>query len=386
MSGIFLNSLGINNCLGNDLKAVSKALFADDVSRLESSGTLFSGRSTWVGRVSADLPTIPDHLRHCQGRNNQLLLAALGQIENSVFHFIEKYGHHRVGVVLGTSTSGIAERENSLRLNEHVSYRRQEIGNSALFIAEYLGLSGIRYTVSTACASSKKAMISAKHLLEVGLCDAVIVGGSDSLCELTVNGFDALDSVSPEICNPFSKNRKGINIGEGAALFMMSRDPSPIRVLGTGESSDGFHISSPDPEGKGAALAIRGALRAAQVLPQAVGYVNLHGTGTIKNDEMESKCMNEIFGTDTPASSTKPLIGHTLGAAGAQELGFCYMVLSSESNPSKRLPLHRWDGEVDEQLPTIHLCTKSEYLVNRICMSNSFAFGGSNASVLLGAD
>ncbi len=295
-----------------------------------------------------------------------------------------------MSVVIGTSTSGIAAGEDAIdalhregRFPAGFHYRQQEIGMAAEFAARYLGLSGVRYTISTACSSSANAFASAKRLLASGRCDAAVVGGADSLCRLTLNGFDALESLSPELCNPFSANRKGLNIGEGAAVFLMTRSPAAVRLFGIGESSDGYHMSAPDPEGRGAEVAIRAALAQAALEPAGVGYVNLHGTATQKNDEMESRVVARLFGAATPCGSTKSLIGHTLGAAGAQELGLCWLVLNA-ANERQRLPTHLWDGIPDPRLPEINLVGRDERWERGVFISNSFAFGGSNTAVAIG--
>jgi 3-oxoacyl-[acyl-carrier-protein] synthase-1 len=257
------------------------------------------------------------------------------------------------------------------------------MGTAAEFAARYLKLTGLRYTISTACSSSAKAFASATRLIEAGRCDAAVVGGVDSLCLLTLNGFDALESLARERCNPFSANRRGINIGEGACVFVLSRRPGGIRLCGVGESSDGYHISAPDPSGRGAEAAIRDALGRAGVAPADVGYVNLHGTGTPKNDAMESEVMARVFGLDVPCSSTKPLIGHTLGAAGALELGICWLLVS-DLNGARRLPAHPWDGVRDPHLPPIALVGTDAVWQRDLFVSSSFAFGGSNAAIALG--
>jgi 3-oxoacyl-[acyl-carrier-protein] synthase-1 len=253
----------------------------------------------------------------------------------------------------------------------------------AEFAARYLRLEGLRYTISTACSSSAKAFASARRLLLLGRCDAAIVGGADSLCQLTLNGFDALESLAPGPCNPFSLNRCGISIGEAACVFVLSRRPSDIRLCGAGESSDGYHISAPDPTGVGAEAALRAALAQAGAEPESVGYVNLHGTATPKNDETESEVMARIFGLDMPCSSTKSLTGHALGAAGALELGFCWLLLSA-ANRMRRLPAHRWDGVRDPGLQPLHLVGEAETWERDIFLSSSFAFGGSNVAIAIG--
>jgi 3-oxoacyl-[acyl-carrier-protein] synthase-1 len=349
---------------------------------------LLTGRTTMVGRVTEPLPALPETLASLDCRNNRLLAAALDQIAPAVAAVRDAVGPHRIAVLIGTSTSGIAEGEAAIqalhrqgRLPAAFHYRQQEIGTTAEFAARYLGLSGVRYTISTACSSSANAVCSAQRLLDSGRCDAAIVGGADSLCQLTLNGFDALESLSPEICNPFSANRKGLNIGEGACVFLMTRSPAPVRLFGVGESSDGHHLSAPDPDGRGAEAAIRAALAAAQLEPHQIDYVNLHGTATHKNDEMESRVMARVF-SETPCGSTKPLIGHTLGAAGAQELGLCWLLL--QENEGRRLPQHLWDGVKDHSLPDINLATGGERWTRGLFVSNSFAFGGSNTAVAIG--
>jgi 3-oxoacyl-[acyl-carrier-protein] synthase-1 len=291
--------------------------------------------------------------------------------------------------VIGTSTSGIAEGEDAIetlaktgRMPPAFEYARQEIGMASEFAARYLGLTGVRYTVSTACSSSANAFASAHRLLSSGRCDAAVVGGADSLCRLTLNGFDSLESLSSGLCNPFSANRNGLNIGEGACVFLITRKPSGIRLCGIGESSDGYHVSAPDPEGRGAETAIRGALARAAVAPRDVGYVNLHGTATPKNDAMESGVVSRLFG-EAPCSSTKSLIGHTLGAAGAQELGLCWLLLGEHNRP-RRLPRHLWDGVRDPALPELNLVRDDERFERDVFVSNSFAFGGSNTAIAIG--
>jgi 3-oxoacyl-[acyl-carrier-protein] synthase-1 len=260
------------------------------------------------------------------------------------------------------------------------------MGSPATFLAQWLQLSGIAYVVSTACTSSGKALVSAARLLQAGLCDVVLAGGVDSLCRLTLNGFNALESISPALTNPFSRNRNGINIGEGAAVFIVSREPGPVALLGYGESSDAYHLSAPEPNGRGAEQAMRAALAMARLAPEQIGYVNLHGTATPKNDEMESHATWRVVGAGVPVSSTKPLVGHTLGAAAATELGFAWLLLNQD-DPSPQLPPHRWDGERDPVLAELTLVAPGMMLDpgrHRI-LSSSFAFGGNNVCLLIGA-
>jgi len=389
----YLSALGIVNALGNGADEIAPKLFAGDTSGLIlESGWQANGEAR-VGRVQSSLPEIPAAFAQYACHNNRLLLSALAQMEALVADAIATYGPHRIGVVLGTSTSGIAESEQAIQAYQttgaipaHYRYLQQELGMPARFLSSYLALKGPAYAVSTACTSSAKAFQSARNLLKHGLCDAVLVGGVDSLCKTTINGFASLESTTQEISNPMSRHRKGINIGEGAALFLMTREPlaytSHIALLGIGESSDAYHMSAPHPEGLGAESAIRNALRDAGKTIDEIAYVNLHATGTYKNDEMESRALARVFTNDVPCSGTKPMTGHTLGAAGATELAFCWMAMQH-----KQLPPHIWDGKPDLALPQLNLVGKGETLEAskpHMCMSNSFAFGGSNVSLIIG--
>ena len=385
----YLSAPGLINALGAGVSQVAERLFAGDTSGMVlEDGWLPTGAAR-VGRARALLPEVPDQYAQYACRNNQLLLAALAQIRADVESAIARFGPRRIGVVLGTSTSGISEGEaavleitRSARPGPNYHYLQQEIGMPAPFLARFLGLQGPAFTVSTACTSSAKAFASARNLLRHGLCDVVLVGGADSLCRLTVCGFAALESTTTAICNPMSRNRSGINIGEGAALFMLTRDPTPIELLGIGETSDAHHMSAPHPDGRGAQDAMLAALADASLAFSDVDYLNLHATATPKNDEMESRAVARVFADGVATSGTKPLTGHTLGTAGATELAFCWLALQAG-----RLPPHVWDGLADPALPSLDLVTEPRTFARadkRVCMSNSFAFGGSNACLLIG--
>lgn len=387
MSRVYLNELGIINALGKGVAAVRTGLLAGSTAGMRDRHDLIEGRAVRAGTVQLELPPIETELSAYASRNNRLLSAALPQIRGAVDQAISRYGATRVGVVLGTSTSGIGEGERALlefdqhgRLPAEYDYRQQEISSPSEYLRRLLQVRGPCWTVSTACTSSAKALSSARRLLDTGLCDAVITGGVDSLCRLTPNGFAALESLSRGLCNPSSKNRDGINIGEAAALFLMSREPGPVALLGIGESSDAYHISGPDPEGRGAEQALRQALAQASVTE--VDYLNLHGTGTLLNDLMENAVVRRVLG-DVPCSSTKPLVGHTLGAAGATEAAFCWMLLEDAEN--KVLPPHVWDGVTDPALAPLNFCAVGQTAGScKVLASNSFAFGGNNACLVLG--
>jgi 3-oxoacyl-[acyl-carrier-protein] synthase-1 len=394
----YLNNLGILNALGSGKTQVLKNLLAGSRQGLRACDWV-PDKQTCTAAVTADLPSVPASLESCGSRNLQLAIAAVEQIRSDIGAAIGHYGAQRIAVVAGTSTSGIAEGEAAVANLEQKGkapsdyhYRQQEIGNLAELLAEHLQLAGPAYTLSTACSSSAHALGSARRLLAAGLVDAVVVGGADSLCRLTVNGFSALESVAEGVANPFSRNRSGINIGEGAAFFLMTREPGAegIELLGVGASSDAHHISAPEPSGAGAERAIREALAQAQLGPEAVDYVNLHGTGTRLNDAMEAGVMVRLFGEAVPCSSSKGQIGHTLGAAGATEAGLCWLALSSY-NAGGLLPPHCWDGERDPELAPVRLVEQemvlgklSEAKAQTVFLSSSFAFGGNNAAVLIG--
>ncbi|MBU9452506.1 beta-ketoacyl-[acyl-carrier-protein] synthase family protein [Burkholderia multivorans] len=388
---VYLSAPGMINALGATTEDIVAALRAGTAPGMGPRSDVAGGG--WVGRAVSTLDVAPPAtLAHFDCRNNRLLLAALAQIRPGIDAAIERYGPRRIGVVIGTSTSGIQAAEHALAqraatgaMPPGFDYRQMEIGTAAPFVRAVLGVTGPAYTLSTACTSSAKAFAAARRLLRLKLCDAVVVGGADSLCELTLQGFASLESVSPTRTNPMSRNRNGINIGEGAALFLMGRDETAVRLAGVGESSDAHHISAPDPAGHGAEDALRAALADAGVASSAIGYVNLHATATRLNDEMEANVTARVFPHGVPASGTKPLTGHMLGAAGATELGFAWLVLAR----GIPLPRHHWDGERDAALPALDLVDGDRHLgsdaTGRYAMSNSFAFGGSNASLILGA-
>ncbi len=392
----YLNALGVICAFGSGKAEVASRLFAGDASGMQVHPQPVAGRRLPVGAVRCALPALPDDDPRHATRNNQLLLAAVLEIESDVRKAIARYGQSRVGVVLGTSTTGIQEASQGIAglLREGLfppgyHYAHQELAAPASFLGEWLQLAGPCYSISTACTSSARALLSAKRLLDAGLCDAVVCGGVDSLSDLTLQGFSALEATSETLCNPFSRNRNGINIGEAAVLFLMTRDTygeADIALLGGGASSDAHHISAPDPEGHGALSAMRQALARANCTPEQIAYLNLHGTATPHNDAMESAAVAALFPHGVACSSSKPLTGHTLGAAGALEAAFCWLSLSP-LNPDQQLPPHRWDGEPDPALPALLLVaagTRMNPTRPRRMMSNSFAFGGNNISLILG--
>lgn len=390
MSACYLNALGMLTCLGTDAATTMAGLQSGSRDGFFTRRDLRADPAV-VAAIETPLQEADALPSAFKSRNNQILSAVLAQIDEAINKAILKYGAARVGVVIGSSTSGILEGGRAIQqklATEHFpaeyEYAQQEIGNPSEFIRWKYSLRGPAYTVSTACTSGAKAMSAAARLLDSGICDAVVTGGVDSLCPLTVQGFSALESVSVNGCNPFSLNRDGITIGEGAAVFLATREESPVFLAGWGESSDAHHMSAPDPSGAGAEIAINEALKQAGIGADKIAYVNLHGTGTHKNDLMESHVTHRVYGSDTPVSSTKGMLGHTLGAAGAIEAGICWFLLMEE-NPL--LPVHAWDAITDPELCELNFCRKEMRLARgpgRYLASHSFAFGGSNAVLILG--
>jgi 3-oxoacyl-[acyl-carrier-protein] synthase I len=270
-------------------------------------------------------------------------------------------------------------------LPKNFNYKQQQMGAGADFVADFLGINGSAYTISTACSSSGKAFSSARRLIKLGLCDAVIVGGADSLCGLTVNGFDSLESISSGFCKPFGLHRDGINIGEAVSLFVLSTEPSSIALKGIGATSDAYHFSAPDPEATYVIKAMQNALDDAGKTHDEIDYLNLHGTATVLNDAMESKAVHTLFGSKLAVSSSKGMTGHTLGAAAALELAICWLLLNNNDNQGMLIPNINNDA-IDSKLPRLNLVKKGDFLGRKIktCQSNSFAFGGNNLSIILG--
>lgn len=336
------------------------------------------------------MPSVPERLSAYACRNNALVLAAMEQILAEISEALRVYGRGRVGVVIGTSTCGVSDAEAAIRVQAETGrlapafdYAQLEFGGAASFVAEVLGARGPVYTISTACSSGARALVSARSLLALDVCDAVVCGAADSLCGLTTNGFTALQAISEDITNPCSANRDGLTLGEGSVMFLATRGHEGVQLSGIGESSEAHHMSAPDPDGLGAEAAMRQALDDAQLKPGDIAYLNLHGTGTRLNDAMECPAVVRAFGTPPPSSSTKPLVGHTLGAAGGMEAGFCWLMLQNVEAGELLLPPHCFDGEVDEALAGVPLATKGMRVPVGPVMTNSFGFGGNNCTLVL---
>lgn len=387
----YLNDLGLISAVGNTKADTLKRILSGDRTGLVQTDCLGHVKPVYVGKVSAELPTIPKIYSHYDCRNNQLLLAALAQIKDTVNEMVQRFGIDRVGVVIGTSTSGLSNTEQAWASvaktglkPEQFHYKQQQLSGGADFLANYLGLKGPAFAISTACSSSGRAFASARRLLALDLCDAVIVGGADSLCRFTVRGFAALESISTGLCKPFGLHRDGINISEAAALFVMSKTPAAVQLSGIGSSSDAYHFSAPVPDGKTVIKAMQLALQDAGKTASEIDYINLHGTATPLNDAMESLSVHNVFSDTVAVSSTKGMTGHALGAAAAVELGLCWLLLSA-NDPAGELPPNINDDEVDPNLPALNYVRLGQYLGHTIkaCQSNSFAFGGNNISIIM---
>ena len=350
---------------------------------------------THIGEVpGVDAQRLPSALQIFNCRNNRLAELAIQQdgFFDAVQAAAARWGRRRVGVFIGTSTAGIMQTELAYRARDAVSGALPpsfEYGttHNSFSVADYLrqrcGLEGPAVAVSSACASSAKVFGSARRMIEAGLIDAALVGGTDSLCLTTLYGFHSLQLSSPAPCRPFDAARDGISIGEAAAFALLMRvpenlDADSVLLYGVGESSDAYHMSAPHPEGLGAKRAMQAALAAASMEAGDIDYINLHGTGTPSNDRSESQAVTSIFGPTTPCSSTKGATGHTLGAAGALEA-----VISALAIQNGLMPGGIHTARIDPTLTAHYIKENRRAPVGRV-LSNSFGFGGSNCSLILG--
>ena len=350
---------------------------------------------THIGEVpGVDAQRLPAHLQAFDCRNNRL--AELGLRQDGFLDEVEaavaRWGRRRIGVFIGTSTAGIMQTEIAYRARDPLSGALPPnfvygTTHNSFSVADYIrrrcGIEGPAMSVSSACASSAKVFGSARRMIEAGLIDAALVGGTDSLCLTTLYGFNSLQLSSPAPCRPFDVARDGISIGEAAAFALLERasdglDGDAVLVCGVGESSDAYHMSAPHPEGLGAKRAMQAALAAASLQPGDIDYINLHGTGTPSNDRAESQALTSIFGPTTPCSSTKGATGHTLGAAGALEAVLSALAIQNDLIPGGVHTTH-----VDPTL-TAHYIKENRRASVRRVLSNSFGFGGTNCSLIFG--
>jgi 3-oxoacyl-[acyl-carrier-protein] synthase I len=394
MKPLAIADFAVVNCLGDGREAVVEAL------RTMRSGLApcefeTASLETCIGRVQGleEVRLRPD-LAPYDCRNNRLAQLGLESegFARKVDALRDRLGAHRIGVFVGTSTSGVLQTELAYRRRDPASgalpadYRYRETQNTFSvgdFVRRYLGLAGPAVAVSSACSSSAKVFGNAARMIAAGVCDAAVVGGVDSLCLTTLYGFGSLALTSRAPCRPFDAERDGISIGEGAGFALLAKTDGTVEarglLLGVGESSDAYHMSTPHPEGLGARAAMQRALAAAGLEPGDVDYINLHGTATKTNDAAEDKAVYELFGASTPCSSTKGATGHLLGAAGITEAIVSLLAIERGFMPGS--PNTR---TVDPALKSGYLLETRSASVKRV-LSNSFGFGGSNCSLVLGA-
>lgn len=373
-----------------------KEILTSDYNPLSPNDELL-GHQVWVGAYQQPLfdgfddscnNSLNNGLNHIASRNLAFALTALQPLLAPLKQLTAGLNRTRLAIVLGTSTSGIAD--NQFQLKQHIqqqqkqslAYDKQAMSALAHGVQRYLDWQGIAYSISTACSSSAKAIAAGKRLLNADLADVVLVGGVDTLCPLTLNGFNCLDSLSQHLCQPFGAKRDGINIGEAAALFVLTRDKAKTMLLGSGDAMDAWHISAPHPEGLGAYHAMNNALKSAQLEISQIDYINLHGTATPQNDAMEAKAVRQLCQQYQPfVSSTKHKTGHCLGAAGAIEAYICQQILQDEQ---QWLP-HQHGEMIDDALSDLNYVS-AQSTIGKVdyILSNSFAFGGSNSCLVFG--
>lgn len=394
MRPVLLSAYTMTSCLGRGLAPTLEALRAGS-SGLAPCRFETAELDTFVGEISGvDDTKIPPSLGPFDCRNNRAAELGLAQdgFSRAVEDSARRLGNERIGVFMGTSTAGILQTE--------LAYRRRNAGDGSLpddfhyrhthntfsvaeFVRARLGLAGPCAAISTACSSSAKAFASAARLMQAGLIDAAVVGGVDTLCLTTLYGFNSLQLLSAQPCRPYDARRDGISIGEAAAFILLERASAQapadaLWLLGVGESCDAYHMSSPHPEGRGARMAMQAALGTAGLTPDAIDYVNLHGTGTPANDAAEDHAVHGLFGTRVPVNSTKGMTGHTLGAAGAVEAIVAMLAIDAGIVPGSP-----GTQTLDPALRARYEVEGQERTVDRV-LSNSFGFGGSNCSLVFG--
>jgi 3-oxoacyl-[acyl-carrier-protein] synthase-1 len=391
---LHLSHYTASSCLGTGLDPTLAALRAARSGLAPCRFETVRNLDTYVGEVAqVDDSPLPAGFAEHECRNNRLAWLGLQQddFDAAVRAAVARYGRRRVGVFLGTSTAGILQTEQAYRrrdasgaLPDDFVYRTTHNTYSvAAFVRALFGIEGPAAVASTACSSGAKAFASAARMIATGLIDAAIVGGVDSLCLTTLYGFNSLELLSPEPCRPFDATRRGLSIGEAAAFVLLERvpaslDPAAVVLLGVGESSDAHHMSSPHPEGAGARRAMQAALSAADLAPDEIDYINLHGTATPSNDAAEGKAVAALFGERVACSSTKGATGHTLGAAGGLEAVVAALALQHGFTPggvNTRTP--------DPGIAIRYLSANADAAPRRV-LSNSFGFGGTNCSLVLG--
>jgi len=390
---IYISNPGIICAAGRNIDELWQNLLKADSSFIKKT-VLSNGNQVYAAQISDEvINQLEDAKGLLKSRMLKIENSALNQISGTINLAIHKFGKSRIAVCVG-SCDNLTENSNPAHYD---FFTKGDFGTHTLenqsahyvstYIKELYDLDNICCTYSTACSSSAIGIIKGAQLIKAGLADAVIAGGVDIASQTALYGFSSLEAISPEPTNPFSKNRRGITLGEAAAFFVLSKedlDNTGITLAGYGESADAYHMTSPDPSGDGAKRAIQDALKMAAIAPNQIDYLNLHGTGTKYNDSMEAKAVDAVFGQyKVPCSSTKATTGHTLGAAASLELAICFKTLQ-ENN---QLPPQVWDNQYDDELPQINITDNSIIIKKetqlKYCMSNSFAFGGSNASLII---
>src|SRR5271156_2121663 len=394
MRPLLLEKFTAASCIGKGVTATLRSLL-EQRSGLRHCDFETVNIDTHIGEVAGvDAVRLPEDFHKFECRNNRLAELALGQdgFFDAVQQSAERWGRRRVGVFLGTSTAGILQTELAYRDRDPINGAlppdfEYSTTHNSFSVADYLRrrcrLEGPAVAVSCACASSAKVFGSARRMIEAGLIDAALVGGVDSLCLTTLYGFHSLQLSSPAPCRPFDVARDGISIGEAAAYALLERPSSrtasnDVLLLGVGESNDAYHMSAPHPEGRGARLAMQAALLDAGLEPGAIDYINLHGTGTPSNDRSESHAVTSVFGTSTRCSSTKGATGHARGAGGGLEA-----VIGAPPLQHSLMPGGVNTEHVDETLPAHYIRHNRSAALSRV-LTNSFGFGGTNCSVILG--
>lgn len=373
-----LGHLGFVCALGTSHADIVRNAKNGSTNGMLAAPVMVAGDDVPFGTVS--LQTTHD-MRFCD-----LLDVALNQILPDIENLKSRYKLGRLGIVLGASNTAVHEAQKLLArkftdgvMPSGFSVSMLELGTPAEYLQSVVGFSGPCFTISTACSSSIKALDAARDLIKNDICDAVLCGGVDARCDFALNGFNALEALSHTLTNPMSKNRSGINLGESAALFIMTRGDDGIRVMGCGETTDAYHPTAPDPTGNGAKQSMLNALNDANLMPSDIGFINMHGTGTVANDSMESRAVYDVFGDNTLCASTKPLTGHCLGAAGACSVALSWLMLKHNF-----IIPHVYDGVMADDCAPIKLATVDDNAIIRNILCNAFAFGGSNSSIIIG--
>ena len=376
--GIILKNLGFVCALGTTLPEIISNARQGNTNGMSNDLIVLGNERIPFGFTK--IKTCHD-MRFCD-----LLTAALTQIAPDIDLLHQKYTSRRLGVILGASNTAVHEAQQCIfqklsndNMPENFDISMLELGTPAKWLKSVVGFDGPALTISTACSSSIKAFDIARKLIDYNICDAVLCGGVDARCDFALNGFNALGALSHKITNPMSANRDGINLGECAALFIVQHGDTGIKILGIGETSDAYHPTAPDPSGHGAKQAMQNAMMDAHVTPQDIDYVNMHGTGTIANDAMESKAIYELFGQKPFCASTKPLTGHCLGAAGACSVALSWLMLQHNF-----IIPHIYDGQFADDCAPIKLATPGTGENTKTILCNAFAFGGSNSTIIIG--